>query len=38
MLMVWTGFALALRRFTRWLQRLRSRRSRRSRESQYANN
>jgi uncharacterized iron-regulated membrane protein len=32
-LMVWTGFALALRRFSRWLQRLRVRRVR---ESQYA--
>lgn len=26
-LMVWTGFALALRRFSRWLQRLRRNRS-----------
>lgn len=32
-LMVWTGFALALRRFTRWLQRVRRARGR---ESQYA--
>ena len=33
-LMVWTGFALALRRFSRWLQRVRRRSGR---ESQYAN-
>lgn len=33
-LMVWTGFALALRRFTRWLQRWRRNNSR---ASQYAN-
>ena len=33
-LMVWTGFALALRRFTRWLQR---QRRDNARTSQYAN-
>lgn len=33
-LMVWTGFSLALRRFTRWLERLHRNRGR---QSQYAN-